>query len=69
LPWGWTYVRIWLGAEEASSFFQGVRGTTTTTTTTTIRDSFRFDQRAARFGAAVPPMYLSTRVRALDARV
>jgi hypothetical protein len=33
------------------------------------RDSFRFDQRAARFGAAVPPMYLSTRMRALDVRV
>jgi hypothetical protein len=48
-------------------FLLGVRGTTSTTTTT--RDSFRFDQRAARFGAAVPPMYLSTRMRALDARV
>ena len=45
-------------------FLSGVRGTTTTT-----RDSFRFDQRAARFGAAVPPMYLSTRMRALVARV
>ena len=44
-------------------FLSVVRGTTTT------RDSFRFDQRAARFGAAVPPMYLSTRMRALDVRV
>ena len=34
-----------------------------------IRDNFRFDQRAARFDAAVPPIYLSTRMRALDARV
>jgi hypothetical protein len=30
---------------------------------------FRFDTRAARFGAAVPPQYLSTRMRALDVRV
>ena len=49
-------------------FLSGVRGITTTTTIIT-GDSFRFDQRAARFGAAVPPMYLSTRMRALVARV
>jgi hypothetical protein len=46
----------------------GVRGTTTTTSASSERDSFRFDTRAARFGAAVPPMYLSTRIRALDVR-